>query len=117
MVAPAATLSGSKLQRLGKVVGVRVSCPAEPCRATAGGTVRVPRIGATRARNYRLKASTAAIPNGKKSLLRPQLSRAARTAIGRALGNRRRIVVSLRVTVVDKAGNRKTLGRRVRLKL
>lgn len=114
---PAAKLGGRKLQKLGRSVRVRVLCRNESCRATAAGTVRVPQVGSARTKRYRLKKATAYIAKGRKPTLRPRLSKAARRAIKRALRARRRIIVKLRVTVVDKAGNKRTLGRRVRLKL
>jgi len=41
----------------------------------------------------------------------------ARTAIRRALRRGRRITTSLKITVSDAAGNTRTLGRQVKLKL
>jgi hypothetical protein len=104
-------------QRLGRSVSIRVSCTSEPCRATAVGSVRVPRIGAARSKLFRLVRASAAIAQGRTVTLRPKLSRAARTAIRRALRRGRRIVVTLDVSAVDTAGNRRTLTRRVRLRL
>ena len=113
---PSAKLSGRRVQKLGKSVRVRVLCRNEACRAIAGGSVRVPRPGA-RAKRYRLKKAKASIAKGHKVTLRPKLSRRARKAIKRALLQRRRVVVRLKVTVTDKVSNKRTLGRRVRLKL
>ena len=114
---PAVSLSARAVQRLGAGVSLRVSCTSEPCRATAAGSVRVPRIGTAPAKLHRLGRASASIAQGRTVTLRPTLSRAARTAIRRALRRGRRIVVTLNVTAVDAAGNRRTLTRRVRLRL
>ena len=114
---PAVSLSARTPQRLAGSVSIRVSCTSEPCRASAAGSVRVPRIGAARTRLFRLARASAAIAQGRTVTLRPKLSRAARTAIRRALRRGRRIVVTLNVSAVDAAANRRTLTRRVRLRL
>ncbi len=114
---PAFTLSARGSQKLGRSVYMRVSCPIEACRATARGTVRVPRIGRAPAKRYSLKAATAAIPKGGKTTLRPKLFRAAHRASRRALRAGRRVYVKLRVTVADQAGNKTSRQRRVRLRL
>ena len=55
--APSAVLSGATSQRLGTTVAVTVVCRDEPCGATVTGTIRVPRVGAARARAYRPTAT------------------------------------------------------------
>jgi hypothetical protein len=110
-------LTASTPQKLGTAVRIRVSCPAEACRATAAGSVRVPRIGARPSRLYRLTKVTVAIPRAGAATLRPKLSLTARTAIRGALRRRRAVYVQLSVTAVDAAQNKRTLTRRVRLKL
>ena len=114
--APAAALSASRSQKVGKTLRVSVSCPNEACRADAGGTVRVPKIGAASARLFKLAKVTTAIAPGERGSLRPRLSYAARVAIGRALRRGRRVTASLKVTLADAAGNKKTLVRQVRLR-
>ena len=93
-----------------------VSCPDEPCRATGGGTVRVPNVRAAAAKLYRLKSATAVIAKGGKATLRPKLPRAARRAIKRTLRRGRRVIVKLSVTIIDAAGNKRTLARRITLR-
>jgi len=114
--APAAALSASRSQKVGKTLRVSVSCPNEACRADAGGTVRVPKIGAASARLFKLAKVTTAIAPGERGSLRPRLSYAARVAIGRALRRGRRVTASLKITLADAAGNKKTLARQVRLR-
>ena len=114
--APIATLSGSRSQRLIATIRIGVACPAEACRATARATVRVPRIGATKARSYALKAVAIGLRKGVTTTLRPQLSSVARTAIRRALRRGRIVTVNAAVTVADAAGNGRTLKRQIRLR-
>ncbi len=61
---PALTLGGRRSQKLRATVRVRVSCPVGACRATAGGTVRVPLIGFRRVKSFKLKSASGAIPRG-----------------------------------------------------
>jgi hypothetical protein len=115
-LAPAGVLGGSRSQRLGETIVVSVACPDEPCRATAGGTVRVSGNGTARARTYRLRKVTRAIAGGATAKLNPKLSKAARRAIGRALRHGKRAVATIEVSIVDASGNRRTLKRLVRLR-
>jgi hypothetical protein len=115
--APVALLSGSRTQPLGTTVAVAITCPAEACRATTTGNVRVPRIGRTRARAITAPAVTKAIARGAKATVKVRLSTSARIAIRRALRAHRRIVVKLSVRVADSAGNARTLTRQVTLRL
>ncbi len=114
---PVLTLGGRRTQTLRATVPVRVSCPVEACRATAGGTVRVPLIGFGRVKRFKLKSASGRIPRGGSATLRPRLSRAARRAIRRALRRGRRIRVKLKVVATDKSGIKTTRARRVRLRL
>ncbi len=113
---PAATLIGSTRQKLGKSVRVDVACPRETCVAKVGGTVRVPRIGAAKARLFELTGVTTKLSKGARTTLRPKLSRTAQTAIRRALGRGRRITVKLTIAVRDASENTRTLTRYVTLK-
>lgn len=117
VTAPAATLAGSRLQRLLASVRVTVSCAREACRVKASGSVRVPRTGRARPRLFKLTNVTATLSKAGRATLKPRLSLVARTAIRRALRRGRRITVSLKITVSDAAGNTRTLARQVRLKL
>lgn len=110
---PAATLSGKTLQRAGSSIAVEVSCPNEPCTATASGTVSVPG-GASKV--YRLGGASANVPKGGKATLKLKLPRKARRAIKRALRSKKKIKAKVTVTTSDHAGNRTTLKRTIRLK-
>ena len=50
VTAPAFVLSGTRLQKLASTVFVNVRCPAETCRATVSGTVRVAQVRSFKAR-------------------------------------------------------------------
>jgi len=117
LAAPAATLSGSRKQKLGKTVAVTVACPDEACTATASGSVRVPKVGKRNAKTFKLKQVTRAIVIGGKSNLKLKLSATARASIKRALRAGKKVTVKLKVVVVDALGNDKTLKRNVSLKL
>jgi hypothetical protein len=113
---PRARLSG-RTQKLGRTVAVGIRCIDEPCLTTSSGTVRVPRIGRTQARTYRLKAATAAIPTDTATTARLALPAHARDAIRRALTLGRQIVARIRVEVADRAGNTQRLARQIALRL
>jgi hypothetical protein len=114
---PTVRLSASSPQKLGSSVRVRVTCSNEACRATAGGSVRVPRIGARPSKLYRLTKVTVAIRRAAAATLAPKLPSAAQVAITHALRAHRSVSVQLSVTAADAAQNKRTLTRRVRLKL
>jgi hypothetical protein len=97
-------------------VFVRVACRDEPCRASATGTIRVPRIGRAEARTYRPTALAVVIGRAATATLRLKLSPGIRSAIRRALRSRRRVSAALSVRVVDSAGNARRLHRTVALK-
>jgi beta-glucanase (GH16 family) len=115
--APSARLLGSASQRVGPSVGVTISCPDESCRATAGGTVRVPQRGGRSATSYAPRAVTTAIAGGARATVRLRLHTRARAAIRRALRAGRRVALRVRVDVADGAGNSRPLTRRVALRL
>jgi hypothetical protein len=113
---PAATLAGSKSQKAGRTVVVRVSCPGEACRATATGSVTIPGAHAARAKLYRLKKATATVGRGGTVTLRPKLSAAGVKAVRGALRGGRRPTAKLSIVITDAAGNTTTLTRRVTLR-
>jgi hypothetical protein len=113
---PRARLTG-RTQKLSRTVAVAIRCIDEPCRATSSGTVRVPRIGSTRAKTYRLKAATVAVSTGTATTARLALPARARDAIRRALTRGRQIVARVRVDVADRAGNTQRLARQIALRL
>jgi hypothetical protein len=113
---PAVTLSGSRLQKLAKTVYVFVACPVEACKATVSATVRVPRLGRTAAKAYRLKTVTRAIAKGAKPKIALRVTTTSSRAARRALRLGKRVIARFRITVADAAANKKTLTRDVRLK-
>lgn len=114
--APVAKLSAGKSQKLGKSVAVRVACADEPCVASARGTVKVPRVGAVRAKTYKTKKITKPIAKGASVKIKLGLFRAARTAMQRALRRGKRVTMKLTIAVTDAVGNTKKLTRRVKLR-
>jgi len=116
LTAPATTLSGSRLQKLAKTVIVTVACPVEACSATVSATVRVPRLGATRAKAYKLKTLKRSIARGAKRKIALRVTASSSRAARRALRLRKRVIVRFKITTADAAGNKKTRTRDVRLK-
>jgi hypothetical protein len=115
VTAPTVKLSGRRSQKLGATVRTTVWCPDEACVATAGGTVRVARVGAARARTYTLKSVTTSIPKDTKAKVILELSSRTRAAIRRALRSGQRITIKLRFRCIDVAGNETSRTRDVRL--
>jgi hypothetical protein len=113
---PLARLSG-RTQKLGRTVALGIRCIDEPCLATSSGAVRVPGVGRTRAKTYRLQPVTAAVATDAPTTARLALPASARSAIRRALTRGRHIVVSVRVEVADRAGNTRRLARQIALRL
>lgn len=113
---PAATLSGSRLQKLARTVYVFVACPVEACGATVSATVRVPRLGRTTAKVYRLTTVRRSIARGAKSKIALRVTSTSSRAARRALTLRKRVVVRFKITTADAAGNKQTHTRDVRLK-
>ena len=108
-----ATLSGKRRQKLGRYVYVVVSCPFEPCSATARGRLGVPRVGTSR--SFRLKPAARRIAKGARAKLKLRLSRKARRAAIRALRAHRKVKAKITVAVRDGAGNTTTKRRIIRL--
>jgi hypothetical protein len=111
--APAARLSGPREQHplRGGVLRVAVTCPAEACTASATATLRLP----GRAHALRLQAQPVVLGPAQTRTLRLALSRAARSAVRRALRRRSALKAKLLVAVADAAGNSATTARTVRL--
>ena len=113
---PIARLSGAT-QKLAATIALGILCSDEDCKATTTASVRVPKLRGSKARTYRLPASTRTIAEGSKITLRTRLSSSARNAIRRALRARKKVFASFRVRVVDEAGNARMLTRQLRLRL
>ena len=111
--APVARLSGPREQHplRGGALRVAVTCPAEACTASATATLRLP----GRAHAVRLKAKSVVLGPSQTRTLRLALSRAARSAVRRALRERSALRAKLLVAVADAAGNSATTARTVRL--
>jgi hypothetical protein len=114
--APNARLFGRTPQTVGPGVLVTISCPDEACRATATGTVRVPRFGRASARTYAPTTVTTAVGKGSRASVRLKLSRNARGGVTRALRAGRHTAMNVHVDVADGAGNTRSLARRVTLR-
>jgi hypothetical protein len=114
--APDAEVFAPSSQKLRASVVVTVSCPHEPCKATARGTLRVPRLRRARAATFKPAARTTTIAKGMRVQVRLKLRRDARAAITRALRAGRRIILKLNVSVADKAGNIRPRTRQVMLR-
>jgi hypothetical protein len=113
---PTAKLTGAATQKVARTVAVTISCPDEACAATTTASVRVPKLGRTKAKTYKLKTIKAKIAKGAKASIKLVLSTAARAAIRRALLSHKRIVAAIKVTIADPAGNQRVLTRQVRFK-
>jgi hypothetical protein len=113
---PVTTVSGSLLQKLAKTVSVSVACPVEACTATVNATVRVPRLGATRAKVYKLKTLTRPIARGAKRKIALRMTTTSSRAARRALRLHKRVIVRFKITTRDVAGNKTIRTRDVRLK-
>jgi putative cell wall-binding protein len=108
-----AALSGSTRHRIASTtMRLSVSC-ASACSAVVRGSVRIPKVGRTKARTFRLQRATATIAAGARKQVRISLPRAMRSAAGRALRARKRVSARLTVTVSG-AGTTQTLTRTVR---
>lgn len=113
--APTARFFGATRQKLRPTLIVTLSCISEPCTAVAGATIKVPKVGRSRARSFRLRAVTTRIAKGARKRLVFRISAPARLSGARALRARRAPSAQVTVTVRDSAGNRRTLRRTIRL--
>lgn len=101
--APALSVRARRSQRLGPGgrIRVRVSCPSEPCRVVAGGSVSAQGMG-----SFRLRGATSQLAQGGSVRLEPRPVRRALRAVRRALRDGRRVTARVTVSAVDVAGNR-----------
>lgn len=108
---PALQLDLRKARRAGKRRKARVivRC-AEACTVTGSGRIVL------RGKDIRLDPDSRALPAGARGALVLGLSRAAAKRLRRTLAARRRATAVIRIDVVDSAGNRTRLVRRVRQK-
>jgi hypothetical protein len=111
--APAARLDGDARQRAlhrGALV-VAVGCQDEPCTAGAIATLRLPRAQ----RPPQVASKARAIPAGAIRTLRIALRGVVRARVRKALRARRTVAATVRVLVVDAAGNASARTRTVRI--
>lgn len=78
--------------------------------------MRVPRVGAAKARTYQLRRVTTSIGQGSGATVRLKLSNATRRAISRALKARKQVTATMKITVADTRANQRTLTRQIRLR-
>jgi PKD repeat protein len=124
--APVLTLSGKKKQKLGATVSVGAVCD-EACKATASGRVVIAgvspahgrhslnRVGSRR--SFKLAPKSAQLAAGAAGTLKLIVTKAARKAAAKALGNGGSVSAKLSVTATDGSGNATTATRQVRLVL
>lgn len=112
---PQIRLSGSKVQRPGRTVQVRVRSSASGS-ARATGRVSVRRPG-RKSMRFTLGSATAELTADVTTRLRLAVSNRARRAIARALRSRGRVTATVKVTATDTAGNASTMTRTVRISL
>lgn len=107
---PKTTLGGKKTQDVDKLAVTATL--DEDGTVSATGTVRVPNSSKV----YRFKKATKSAKSGKKVKLRLKLSKKAKAAVKRALGSGRKLKAKVKVTAADKAKNKSTKSRSIRLK-
>jgi beta-glucanase (GH16 family) len=117
-----ALLIPSAPQRVRPIVVTTIACSHDAChapagRATAIGSVHVPRHGRARAHTYKLTTTAATSASGTSITIKLRLSHALRSAITNALKARKRIVVTIGARLLDGAGHTRTLTRHVPLRL
>ena len=115
-MAPRATLSARRTQRLAPSVVVGVACHDEPCVARIAATVQIARGATAKARNVKLAQVRRTLASGAKAKVKLPLSATLRRSIRRALIQGRRVTVRVQARVADAAGNETTLTYAVRLR-
>ena len=80
-------------------------CPDEGCRATVGGSVRVPQVSAVKAKTFKLRAVTKELARGQRAKIAVRLPATAITAIHRALKARGATSAALQIRAVGAAQN------------
>jgi len=78
--------------------------------------VLVPKVGRAKAKTYSLRPTTKAVAAAATAKIKLKVPAATATAIRRALKAGKRIIVKLKIRVVDEAGNTRMLTREVRLR-
>jgi hypothetical protein len=107
---PSISLSGKRIQKLGKGVVVKAKAKSEDTEFTAAGKVKVPGPDPV------LRPVTESAPKGETVTLTLKLSRNARNQIGKALERGKKPVAAIAVTGRDSDGEASKLKRKVRLR-
>jgi hypothetical protein len=105
-------LGGSKKQRLGKFVSVKVTCQSDPCSASASGSLNVP--GA--AKRFKLKKATRSLAKGTSATLKLTISRKARRAALHALKRHKKVTARVNVAVTSSSANPASSSTTIRLR-
>lgn len=104
--APRTLLAGSRRkQRLGSAIFVSLNCPDEACTAKGRAEMRLPRIGQTKARIYRLAPVVLRLDANTRRKVAFPLPRRLRKRIEEVLKARPRVTVRVILEVSDAAQN------------
>jgi hypothetical protein len=114
LVPPEVALAGSRSQRAGRTVAVRVTSN-EPGSATATGAALIRRSRRTTTR-FALRSADAQLQPNTATRLELRVTATARRSIAKALRRHQRVRAALAVTVRDAAGNSTRATRTVRLR-
>ncbi len=112
---PLASLRGARAQRLGRRVQVTVSCPLEPCTASATGTLTATARAGHAKRVPLLASPTVKIPQGARRTLTLAIPAPAQHAARHALHSGGHVRATLRVDVLGADRRSLRLSRVVRL--
>jgi streptogramin lyase len=108
---PKLTLSGKKVQQLGRFVKLKASCPDEACTVSATGSLRVPsgkaKGGAKSSSGKQLKLQSASVHvgAGRTVVLKLKLPAKVKNAVAAALKVGKKPVAKIKARAVDGAGN------------
>ncbi|HEY1594591.1 MAG TPA: PKD domain-containing protein [Thermoleophilaceae bacterium] len=99
-------------QKLGKFVTVKLTCPTDACKASAGGSLNVP--GA--AKRYKLKNASRSLKAGASTTLKLAVPKKARKAALHALRRHKKVTARLRIEVTSSAANPAAASKTVTLR-
>jgi sugar lactone lactonase YvrE len=116
--APKLTLSGRKVQKLGRFVVLKASCGADACTASATGALKVPSAEAkgSAAKQLKLKPAGVHIAAGHTALLKLKIPAKARKAAAEALQVGKKPVAKIKARATAAGVLTRPLVRRVTLK-
>jgi hypothetical protein len=99
-------------QKLGKFVTVKVTCPTDGCKASAGGSLNVP--GA--AKRYKLKNASRSLKAGTSTTLKLAVPKKARKAALHALRRHKKVTARLSIEVTSSSATPATASKTVTLR-